>query len=100
MLGRTDLKILRDIIDSFFLYYCTTDLIFDGHVIFILAPRYVLHVHVWALRKKIIKFDTDPFRWDVLMTSLESSDRWNNEMKCLAQEVVLQEFQGTHSGQL
>ena len=52
MLGRTDLKILRDIIDSFFLYYCTTDLIFDGHVIFILAPRYVLHVHVWALRKK------------------------------------------------
>ena len=46
MLGRTDLKILRDIIDSFFLYYCTTDLIFDGHVISILAPRYVLHVHV------------------------------------------------------
>ena len=74
----TDLKILRDIIDSFFLYYCTTNLIFDRHIISILAPRYVLHVHVWALRKKIIKFDTDPFRWDVFVTSVESSDRWNN----------------------
>ena len=28
--------------------------------------------------KKIIKFDADPFRWDVLMTSVGSSDRWNN----------------------
>ena len=70
--GRTDLKILRDIIDSFFLYYCTTNLIFDRHVISILAPRYVLHVNVWALRKKkIIKFDMDPFRWDVIVTSVE-----------------------------
>ena len=74
----TDLKILRDIIDSFFLYYCTTNLIFDRHIISILAPRYVLHVHVWALRKKNYQIWYGSFRWDVFVTSVESSDGWNN----------------------
>ena len=78
---RTDLKILRDIIDSFFLYYCTTNLIFDRNVISILAPRYVLHVHVWALRKKNdqIWYGSFPVRChsDIRI----SSDRWNNMLE-------------------
>ena len=39
-----------------FLYYCTTNLIFDRHVISILALRYVLHEHVFCLQCFVIKF--------------------------------------------
>ena len=31
-----------------FLYYCTTNLIFDRHIISILAPRYMLHEHIFC----------------------------------------------------
>ena len=96
----TDLKILRDIIDSFFLYYCTTNLIFDRHIISILTPRYVLHVHVWVSAKKIIKFDTDPFRWDILVTSVEGSDRWNNIFTLINSAIstwMLEEMSRTRS---
>ena len=39
-----------------FLYYCTTNLIFDRHVISILGLRYVLHEHVFCLQCFVIKF--------------------------------------------
>ena len=39
-----------------FLYFCATNLIFDRHVISILAPRYVLHEHVFCSQCFVIKF--------------------------------------------
>ena len=52
--GRAEVKILRDIIYfisviHFCITYCPTNLLFDRHVISILAPRYVLHEHVCCL---------------------------------------------------
>ena len=38
------------------IYFCTTNLIFDRHVISILAPRYVLHVHVLCSQCFVTKF--------------------------------------------
>ena len=39
-----------------FLYYCTTNLIFDRRVISILASRDVLHEHVFCSQRFVIKF--------------------------------------------
>ena len=45
-----------------FLYYCTTNLICDRHVITILAPRYVLREHVFCSPCFVIKFYPFPVR--------------------------------------
>ena len=45
-----------------FLYYCTTNLFCDRHVITILAPCYVLHVHVFCSQCFVIKFYPFPVR--------------------------------------
>ena len=42
--------------------YCSTNLIFDKHVISILAPRFVLHVHVFCSQCLVIKFHSFPVR--------------------------------------
>ena len=95
----TDLKILRDIIVSFFLYYCTTNLIFliDMSSLFLLPVMCCTYTYELSA-KKIIKFDTDPFLWDV--TSVESSDRWNNIFTLINSAIstwMLEEMSRTRS---
>ena len=50
--------------------------------------------------KEIIKFDVDPFRWDVLMKSVGSSDRWNNIFTLINSAIstwMLEEMSRTRS---
>ena len=42
--------------------YCSTILIFDKHVTSSLAPRFVLHVHVFCSQCLVIKFHSFPVR--------------------------------------
>ena len=65
--GRAEVKILRDIIYftsviHFCITYCATNLLFDRHVISILAPRYVLHEHVCCSQCFVVKFYPIPVR--------------------------------------
>ena len=73
--GRTEFKISRE--TSIFLYHCMANIIFNRHIISILAPRYVLHVHVLCSQCFVIQ---------ILSVSSEvskrrlvgGSDRWND----------------------